>query len=327
LLVVHDGGGGVEIMTEDLSLEMASRYHTMVLRTAIDHWTLHEYFGGDLVLVRRYSFAESWRVDRPMTSDRLAVVAEICADYKVDLAHVHHLLANGLELLTLLRQLEIPIVFSLHDFYMICPTIQLLDETQTFCAGQCTAGAGDRPLVPNWFRPPLPPLKQRYVHQHRGRMSAALQLVDACVTNSEASRSLIAQHFPALADGRFTVIEYGRDLLRLNLAQPPAPRNPLRAVFFGALGRHKGIDLVRQLLEKNLAAENPLEIHVLGQKSPKFDPESLGAIYHGPYRRDELAERIRAIGPAVSLIPSLWPETYCYVLTESWAMGLPVPRL
>jgi GT2 family glycosyltransferase/glycosyltransferase involved in cell wall biosynthesis len=324
LLVVHDGGGGVEIMTEDLSLEMARRYHTIVLRTALGHWTLHEYFGDDLVLVRRYSFAESWRVDRPMTSDRLAVIAEICADYKVDLAHVHHLLANGPELLTLLRQLEIPIVCSLHDFYMICPTIQLLDETQTFCAGQCTAGAGDCPLVPNWFRPPLPPLKHRYVHQHRSRMSAALQLVDACVTNSEASRSLIAQHFPALGDGRFTVIEYGRDLVRLNLAQPPAAANPLRAVCFGALGRHKGIDLVRQLLEKNLAAGNPLEIHVLGEKSKNFDPESLGGIYHGPYHRDELVERIRAIRPAVSLVPSLWPETYCYVLTESWAMGLPV---
>jgi GT2 family glycosyltransferase/glycosyltransferase involved in cell wall biosynthesis len=319
LFVLHDGPGGTRLTSEDLAREIAGRYRTIVLRAAIDYWTLHEYFGSELAPVRRYVFAQRWRVDRPMTPDRLAAIAEVCADYRVDLAHVRHLLASGPELLIRLRQLDIPIVFSFHDFYTVCPTVQLLDETHTYCAGHCTDGAGDCALSANWFRPPLPRLKHRYVHEHQRRMSAGLALADACVTTSEASRVLITEHFPALADGRFTVIEHGRDLPRLNLAQPPEKGWPLRAVFFGVLNHAKGIDLVRRLLEKNRAAGNAIELHILGQK-----PDSVGGIYHGPYRREELPERIRAIGPAVSLIPSPWPETYCHVLTESWAMGLPV---
>jgi GT2 family glycosyltransferase/glycosyltransferase involved in cell wall biosynthesis len=324
LFVLHDGAGGTRFCAEDLSQAMASRYRVILLRAAVDSWSIDQFFDNRAVPVRRYSFAEPWRVDTPMTADRLAIIREICADYKVDLAHPHHLLASGPELLTLLRQLDIPIVFSFHDFYTVCPTIQLLDETQTYCAGYCSSGAGDCSLPANWFRPPLPRLKHRYVREHKRRMSAALESVDVCVTTSEASRALITEHFPALADGRFSVIEHGRDLPRLNLAQSPQPGRPLRAVFFGVLNRSKGIDLVRRLLEKSRTTGNGIELHVLGPKSGGFDPESLGAIYHGPYHRDELAERIRAIGPAVSLIPSLWPETYCYVLTESWAMGLPV---
>ena len=30
------------------------------------------------------------------------------------------------------------------------------------------------------------------------------------------------------------------------------------------------------------------------------------------------------IKPSLSLIASIWPETYCHTLTESWALGIPV---
>jgi GT2 family glycosyltransferase/glycosyltransferase involved in cell wall biosynthesis/polysaccharide pyruvyl transferase WcaK-like protein len=324
LFILHDGTGGTRFTSEDLSDAMAARYRTILLFAALDHWTLAEYFEGRITPVRRYPFSEQWRVDRPMGPDRLAAIREICVDYTVALAHVRHLLASGPELLGALRKLEIPIVFSFHDFYTICPTIQLLDETWTYCAGRCTPGAGDCPLPGNWFRPPLPWLKHRYVHEHQRRMTKALPLSDAFVTTSEASRDLIIKHFPALNDERFTVIEHGRDLPRLELARAPVPGEPLRAIMFGALSPAKGLKLILELLEKNQQAGRPIELHILGQKPANFEPAQLGGIYHGTYERGELSKRISAIGPNVSLVPSLWPETYCHVLTESWAMGLPV---
>jgi glycosyltransferase involved in cell wall biosynthesis len=155
-------------------------------------------------------------------------------------------------------------------------------------------------------------------------MAAALPLCDAFVTTSEASRRLITEHFPALNDGRFTVIEHGRDLARLELARPPAPGQALRVVFFGELTPAKGLKLILQLLELNRHAGYPIELHALGKKPANFEAARVGAIYHGTYERNELPELVRDIGPAVSLVPSPWPETYCHTLTESWAMGLPV---
>lgn len=324
LYLLHDGIGGTRLTSADLSDAMAGRYRTILLLAAMDHWTVCEYFQGEETPVRRYVFAEPWRFDRPLASDRLAAIEEICADYRVAVAHIRHLLGSGPELLHTLRQLQIPMVFSFHDFYTICPTIQLLDETRTYCAGRCTAGAGDCPLPAKWFPPPLPWLKHRYVHEHKQRMAEALPFCDAFVTTSQASRDLLAEHFPAVDDQRFTVIEHGRDLPRRELARSPVAGQSLRAIFFGALNPAKGQQLIFQLLEKNREAGNPIELHIVGLIPRNFEPEKLGAIYHGPYLRDELPERIRTIGAAVSLVPSLWPETYCHILTESWAMGLPV---
>ena len=55
-----------------------------------------------------------------------------------------------------------------------------------------------------------------------------------------------------------------------------------------------------------------------------FRPEQFGGIKHGPYERHELAGRLVAIRPSFSIVASIWPETYCHTLTESWVNGLPV---
>lgn len=324
LFVLHEGGGGTRFTSEDLSRVIAQRYSVVVLHTALQHWKLSAYCDGKLVPVQSYVFSELWRVDRPLSSDRLAALHEICASCNVAVAHVRHLLGNGPELLEFLHGEGIPIVFSFHDFYTVCPTIQLLDETRTYCAGVCTSGLGDCPLPANWYYPPLPYLKHRYVHEHQRLMRRALDVCDFFITTSQASRDLLTTHFPKLDQDSFVIIEHGRDISREELARAPVKTEPMRAVFFGELTPAKGLKLILSLLEENRRTGSPIELHLLGKKVGDFDPEKYGVIYHGLYQRDELSGHIRAIRPSVSLVPSPWPETYCHVLTESWAMGLPV---
>ena len=324
LFVLHKGAGGTRFTSEDLSGVIAEQYPTFVLLTALDHWSLCGYEGGKLVPIRSYAFDELWRVDQPLSSDRLAALREICATCNVAVAHVRHLLGNGPELLELLHREGIPIVFSFHDFYTVCPTIQLLDENRNYCAGVCTAGAGDCPLPANWYHPPLPQLKHRYVYEHRQRIGRGLVLCDYFITTSEASRELITRHFPEINRKNFIIIEHGRDLAREELAVAPKRGERMRVIFFGELTPSKGLKLVRDLLKENREAGSPIELHLLGKKVGDFDPEEYGVIYHGLYQRHELSAHVRKIRPSVSLIASPWPETYCHVLTESWAMGLPV---
>jgi GT2 family glycosyltransferase/glycosyltransferase involved in cell wall biosynthesis len=110
LFLVHDEAEGTRFRAEDLSRALTRRYRVILLRTAVESWSLDRFFDHGLAPVRRYSFPEPRRVDAPMIADRLAVLAEICGDYKVDVAHVHDFLASGPELLIFLRQLNIPIV-------------------------------------------------------------------------------------------------------------------------------------------------------------------------------------------------------------------------
>jgi hypothetical protein len=41
----------------------------------------------------------------------------------------------------------------------------------------------------------------------------------------------------------------------------------------------------------------------------------------GRYEEAELASRIDEIAPDLILLPSVWPETFCYVLTTAAASG------
>ena len=324
LFILHKGAGGTRFTSEDLSRVIAQRYPTFVLLTALDHWSLHTYAARELVPVRSFAFSALWRVDRPLSSDRLAALREICTTCNVAVAHVRHLLGNGPELLELLHEEGIPIVFSFHDFYTVCPTIQLLDENRDYCAGACTASAGDCPLPANWYHPPLPRLKHHFVYKHRASMARSLSLCDFFITTSHASRELLTKHFPELDRESFVIIEHGRDLVREELASFPVKGEPIRALFFGELTPSKGLRLMLDLLKENRQTGSPIQLHLLGKMVGSFNPEEYGVIYHGLYQRHELPEHVRAIRPSVSLVPSPWPETYCHVLTESWAMGLPV---
>jgi glycosyltransferase involved in cell wall biosynthesis len=51
---------------------------------------------------------------------------------------------------------------------------------------------------------------------------------------------------------------------------------------------------------------------------------SESVVLHGAYEREEVAWKIKAIGPHLGAIFSIWGETYCHSLTELWACGVPV---
>lgn len=78
-----------------------------------------------------------------------------------------------------------------------------------------------------------------------------------------------------------------------------------------------------RLLEKIAALDNEgsFIFHLLGNVSPEL---KIPGVPHGPYRRENLERLVAEIAPHLGLIPSIWAETYSHVLTEMWALGLPV---
>lgn len=323
LYVLHDGRGGTPLTSEDLVRELSTDLHGLVLRTGMDHWTLSEFRDGTLVPVRRYTFSAGWRYPESMDAERAAVLPRLLRSYGVALVHVRHLLGNGPELIEQAAAAGVPVVFSFHDFYTACPTIQLVDDQGRFCGGRCTPGEGDCPVARSWFPQGTPPLKHRHVQVHRQRMAEALRRCDAWVTTSASARDLLRDLFPFLGEGDFRVIEHGRALERDNLAVPPRPESPARVVCLGNLDRNKGAGLIEQIMALDASARR-FEFHFVGGLLPSFRPDLRGGICHGPYRREDLGAILRAIGPSFSLIASIWPETYCHTLTESWAAGIPV---
>jgi glycosyltransferase involved in cell wall biosynthesis len=103
-------------------------------------------------------------------------------------------------------------------------------------------------------------------------------------------------------------------------------RRPKRvAAVLGAVGEHKGAELLREL-PRHLEGSG-IGVVVIGYLDRQLYPawaEGGGLYVHGPYRPDDAAALLAAYGAEVVLFPNHAPESFSYSLSEAWAAGLPV---
>ena len=322
LIVLHAGKGGTPATNSDLVTSLAATFRCLTLSCDLQRWVLMETTPEREVVERRaLEFRRPWRAHEPLDPERRAAFQAICSDERVDLVHLRSFLATGPELVDEAKAAGVPVVCSLHDFFSICPTIQLIDEENRFCGGHCTPGDGPCPTAKRWIND-LPPLKHRYVHEWRLRMATHLAQGDAFVSTSDAAREVLTEHFQFMRNGRFHTIEHGRDIGSFRPVSVPPGERP-RIVCFGALGVSKGIDLIEALLRVDQEEGRAFEFHFLGDRHTRFVPERFGGVHHGSYLREELPERLADIQPSFAIVASIWPETYCHTLTEAWLAGIP----
>jgi hypothetical protein len=95
----------------------------------------------------------------------------------------------------------------------------------------------------------------------------------------------------------------------------------LRVLVIGAISRIKGYDVVRGLALSARTRALPLKVHLLGYSMDDPQLVEAGVVLMGRYFDNELPERIEECDPHVIFIPSIWPETYCYVLSGALSSG------
>jgi GT2 family glycosyltransferase/glycosyltransferase involved in cell wall biosynthesis len=213
----------------------------------------------------------------------------------------------------------VPIVFSFHDFYTVCPTVKLLDENNRYCDGFCTTTEGEC-KYDLWYGNNLPELKHNAISDWKAVMQDALLKCDAFVTTAESAKSIILKNFDMPVSARFEVISHGRDFPEFHFAAQTAELiEPLRVIVPGSIGYAKGAGLIEELAQ---CFYGRVEFHILGRLT-EGSPIS-GIVKHGEYQRAEFVSRVKEIRPHIGAVFSIWPETYCHTLTELWAAGIPV---
>jgi GT2 family glycosyltransferase/glycosyltransferase involved in cell wall biosynthesis len=325
LYVLHGGAtGGTPQTNADLMQTMQGKYDTFVLDCDFENIVLKRYIDGVFYEIERWTLLRRLSPLEINRDDYNAVLFEVLKAYAFELVHIRHLYKHMLSLPKIAHTLNIPVVFSFHDFYYVCPTINLLDEKAKYCAGTCTKTVPDEGEdCPNPFAPGvLPPLKHQWVHTWRDKVRAFLPYVDAFVTTCDDAKSVYVKTYPELKKKTFKVIEHGRDFERQDhLAQTPEPGGKLRILIPGQLTQHKGADFIAELIALDEKKGKRLEFHFLGNLPARY--QHLG-VWHGAYQRHEFQDRVAEIGCHIMGIFSIWAETYCHTLSESWACGIPV---
>jgi GT2 family glycosyltransferase/glycosyltransferase involved in cell wall biosynthesis len=81
------------------------------------------------------AFEETYR------NETIGVIAgRVVDDFKPDVAHIHHLTGLSTTIVRSLAERRVPIVFTLHDYWLLCHRGQLLDVDYRQCDGPGTEG-------------------------------------------------------------------------------------------------------------------------------------------------------------------------------------------
>lgn len=251
----------------------------------------------------------------------LALPAERAADLllvlhsaRVSRAHIHHLMGMDLDARALLHNLGVPFDVTVHDYYAICPQVNLLPWLQGAYCGEpplaecnaCIAGQprhGSRDIT-SW------------------RRSNAWQFIEAdrvicpsddvrkrLVRYGFADRAIVVPHQPVAAEPwRLSPYELGKS-------------RKLRVAIIGVLAGQKGALTVMGVA----AADSELSLHLIGHAEKEIPDWLSGRIeVTGEYKESELPALLAKAKPHVVWFPSQWPETYSYTLTAAINAGLPI---
>ncbi len=320
LFVISTLTGGTPLTNLDLMRALEDRYEPWLLHSDRRELTVMRLAKGELMEVERRLLERPISLALHASEEYDQAVAELLLRHAIELVHIRHLAWHGLALPSVARVLGIGVVLSLHDFYVVCPTIKLLDERMEHCAGRCTPAAGEC-RAELWSASEVPPLKHRFVHRWRAMMRPALEACDALVTTSARTREIVLDAYPELTRRGIRVIPHGRSFPTFaRPCVPDAQGGSLRVLVPGNLSTAKGAEILRGMAAAD--GGRRLEFHVLGD--PGMLEPGPGLVLHGRYRREEFGARAEEIAPHLGAILSVWPETYCHTLTELWAAGLPV---
>lgn len=321
LYVLHHSGGGTPETNRDLMTALSPDQDSLLL--------LAHTAGADLyrIGIGRDRIVESWITETPFTisdtwrPDFAAFIARVLAEHAIELIHIRHLIDQPLTTIpTVARLMQIPFVLSTHDFYYICPSVNLLDGNLSHCGGECTPGTS-RCFAPNAFVRGAANLKHDWVHVWRRHAAQVLDAADAIVVTTPSAEAIYRRNYPAFAT-KLVQIEHGRDFGPewVHIRSAPADRRPgpLRVLCAANWAPHKGIAFISELVA---ATSDVVEWHFAGRRSELITGS---AVHHGEYARDAFPTVTASIDPDFIGLFSIWPETYSHTLSEAWALGIEV---
>jgi GT2 family glycosyltransferase/glycosyltransferase involved in cell wall biosynthesis len=312
LIVTHDVGGGVETQARRGAAAIAARGGLPVLLRPVLRRPLLEGTGACRVdLALSVPDLDLPNLVFDLASERSALL-RLLARFTPERLEYHHMLGHAPALLDVPRALGLPYDVHLHDYAWFCPRVTLVAGAGRYCGEPDLAGCADciadhGALIDD----PTP------VGALVARSAAFLGGADTVIAPSVDTAQRYARHFPSL-----------RPIVRPWDSVAPSPRaragqTPRRVAVLGAIGIEKGYGILLACARDAARRALPLNFIVIGHTTDDARLLQTGAVFiTGEYKPAELPSLIAAVGPDVAFIPSIWPETWCFTLSEAWAASL-----
>lgn len=239
-------------------------------------------------------------VNSPVSFDEPLVLAEWLARMRTDLPRLR-------------------LTITAHDHFAVCPSFVLLDADGRYCGipdiSQCHGCLKRHAASYVALSPPTD------IGAWRALWGRCLQAADEVRCFSGSTRELLMRAYPALAPERITVVPHRVDYRPARLPRFDSGA-PLVVGVIGEISAQKGALILKEMLDRIDRDHPEVRLVVVGtldvaHKSPRLRVT-------GRYRREDLVDLIEEHGVNMFFFPSIWPETFSYVVAEMEQLGLPI---
>jgi glycosyltransferase involved in cell wall biosynthesis len=248
---------------------------------------------------------------------------ELVGAGRVEAVEFHHPHGHDPAIFALAFQFGVPVDVFIHDYILFCPRIALVGGQRRYCGEPalrhceaCIADVG--PIIEEDIG----------VAALRARAASLLGRARRVIAPSRDVAARIAHHFPRITP----VVEPWEDdtttqpfQQRQRVPGDRALGDTVRVAVIGAIGLHKGYDVLLACARDAARSGLNLFFTVVGHTIDDRRLMATGRVFvTGPFAEGEAEALIRSHRNDVALLPSIWPETWCFTLTEAWRAGLAV---
>jgi glycosyltransferase involved in cell wall biosynthesis len=312
--------GGEERLVEDLSCQLAARGHDVTVATLRQplgpppeaEGVRVELLESSVHSIPGISVQEERHYAAPLPDPKTtAGLRRLLRELRPDVVHAHNWLVNSY--LPLARRAAPPLLLSLHDYGILCPTKRLFYKGAV-CSGpaplKCMRhafeyyGAGKGAMVAGGTR-----LSESWVRRRADMfLSVSSAAQELCRVRPEDDHRIVPNFVgelppaPADADERLSFL----------------PEEPF-VLYFGDVAEDKG---AANLIAAHRELEDPPPLVLIGRRGLEGLAAMPGIVAPGPLPHPLAIEALRR--SMFSVAPSIWAEPFGIVALEAAAAGKPI---
>jgi glycosyltransferase involved in cell wall biosynthesis/MoaA/NifB/PqqE/SkfB family radical SAM enzyme len=260
------------------------------------------------------------------------------AEIKPDIAHIGHLNHLSTGIVDELNKQNIPIVFTLHDFWLMCPRGQFLtrsigkENNFQLCLGQqnqkCASDCyrvyfsgreeNEQQDIEHW---------SAWTHQRMIETKAIINKVDVFIAPSNYLRNRFVNEF-SVPENKIIYLDYGFPTEYLTQTEKSKDNTHFTFGYIGTLIPAKGVN---QLIEAFCKIETPATLRIYGRQNGQ-STEALKLLagqsknkieFAGEYINHNLANDVFSKVDCI-VVPSIWAENSPLVIHEAQSCKVPV---
>lgn len=197
--------GGTQFHVRDLVQGLRKKCNVFVAARDKEYLNLTMYYGSKERTFKYYiGEKETFFEFNNIVIEKLW--RNILSAFQIDLIHVHHVLTTSFDIFYVAKEYNIPIMFTAHDFYFVCPTIKLLNQDGKVCVGR-----KDNRCVDCLHSLLGITDKVDYIKNWREKCSEVLEVCDKVIVPDQSAVDILLQYYPILKE-KLIVIPHGYSL-------------------------------------------------------------------------------------------------------------------